>query len=123
MRPEFAEAADRAYSARAQLSSELISAIASLELPIAQYGSGTPNIFDVRKTQLTSASAVRGALFETKDASARFVASSERIFADVQKDARAQSSFFKGLIYDYSRLFALLSLLCVVGRGWRFFLC
>ena len=121
LRSELAEAAERAHSARAQLSSELISAIASLELPIAQYGSGTPNIFDVRKAQLTSASAVRGALFDTKDSSAQFVASSERIFADVQKDARAQSGFFKGIIYDYSRLFALLSLLCVVGAGGVFF--
>ena len=121
MRSELAEAAERAHSARAQLSSELISAIASLELPIAQYGSGTPNIFDVRKAQLTSASAVRGALFDTKDSSAQFVASSELIFADVQKDARAQSGFFKGFIYDYSRLFALLSLLCVVGAGAVFF--
>ena len=121
LRSELAEAAERAHSARAQLSSELISAIASLELPIAQYGSGTPNIFDVRKAQLTSASAVRGALFDTKDSSAQFVASSERIFADVQKDARAQSGFFKGFIYDYSRLFALLSLLCVVGAGAVFF--
>ena len=121
LRSEFAEAADHAHSARAQLSSELISAIASLELPMAQYGSGTPNVFDVRKAQLTSASAVRGALLDTKDASAQFVASSERIFVDVQKDARAQNGFFKGLIHDYSRLFAFLSLLCVAGAAGVFF--
>jgi signal transduction histidine kinase len=118
---EFAEAADRANSARAQLSPELISGISSLELPIAQYGNGTPNVFDVRKGQLTAASAVRGALLDTKDASAQFVASAERIFADVQKDARAQNGFFKGLIYDYSRLFAFLSLLCLAGAGAVFF--
>ena len=118
---EFVGAGERANAARAQLPSELISGIASLELPIAQYGNGTPNVFDVRKGQLTAASAVRGALLDTKDASAQFVASAERIFADVQKDARAQNSFFKGIIYDYSRLFAFLSLLCLAGAGAVFF--
>jgi len=118
---EFAAAADRANVAREQLSPELISGIASLELPMTQYGNGTPNVFDVRKAQLTSASAVRGALLDTKDASAQFVASAERIFADVQKDARAQNAFFKNLIYKYSQLFAFLSLLCLVGAGAVFF--
>ena len=118
---EFAAAADRAHAARAQLSPELISGIASLELPMAQYGNGTPNVFDARKAQLISASAVRGALLDTKDASAQFVASAERIFADVQKDARVQNGFFKSLIYDYSRLFAFLSLLCLAGAGAVFF--
>jgi signal transduction histidine kinase len=118
---EFSQAADRAHLARSQLSAELISAIASLEIPMAQYGSGAPNVFDVRKSQLASTSAVRGALFDTKDASAQFVASAERIFVDVQNDARAQNDFFKGLIYDYSRLFAFLSLLCVAGAGGVFF--
>jgi len=118
---EFAAAADRANAAREQLSPELISGIASLELPMTQYGNGTPNVFDVRKTQLTSASAVRGALLDTKDASAQFVASAERIFADVQKDARAQNAFFKSLIYNYSQLFAFLSLLCLMGAGALFF--
>jgi len=118
---EFAAAANRANAAREQLSPELISGIASLELPMAQYGNGTPNVFDVRKAQLMSASAVRGALLDTKDASAQFVASAERIFADVQKDARAQNVFFKNLIYDYSRLFAFLSLLCLAGAGAVFF--
>lgn len=118
---EFAQAAGRANAARAQLSPELISGVASLELPMAQYGNGTPNVFDVRKAQLTSASAVRGALLDTKDVSAQFVASAERIFADVEKDARAQNGFFKSLIYDYSRLFAFLSLLCLIGAAAVFF--
>ena len=60
-------------------------------------------------------------MLDTKDASAQFVASAERIFADVQKDARAQNGFFKNLIYDYSRLFAFLSLLCLAGAGAVFF--
>jgi hypothetical protein len=118
---EFTAAADRANAARAQLSPELISAVASLELPMAQYGNGTPNVFDVRKAQITSSSAVRGALLDTKEVSAQFVASAEHIFADVQKDARAQNGFFKSLIYDYSRLFAFLSLLCLAGAGAVFF--
>ena len=43
-----------------------------LEQALGQYGGGTPNVFDVRKAQLTSASAVRGALLDTKEASAQF---------------------------------------------------
>ena len=78
------------------LSPDLLSAIAPLELTLAQYGGGTPNVLDVRKAQLASASAVRGALLDTKEASAQFVASAEHIFADVQKDARAQSDYFRG---------------------------
>ena len=43
------------------------------------------------------------------------MASAERIFVDVQKDVRSQSDFFSSLISQYSRLFAILSLLCVAG--------
>ena len=74
----------------------------------------------MRKAQLTSASAVRGALLDTKEASAQFVASAEHVFADVQKDARAQSDYFGALIFEYSRLFTVLSLLCVLGAGGVF---
>jgi two-component system, NtrC family, sensor kinase len=82
---------------------------------LTQYGSGSPNIFDVRTAQLASASAVRGGLLDTKEAAAQFVASAEGIFIDVQKDVRSQSDFFSSLISQYSRLFAILSLLCVAG--------
>src|SRR5262249_2318724 len=50
-------------------------------------------------------------------ASAQFVASAERIFVDVQKDARAQSEYFKEAIFEYSRLFAALSLVCLAGAA------
>ena len=65
--------------------------------------------------KLASASAVRGALLDTKEASAQFVASAERIFTDIQRDVRAQSDFFSDLISEYSRLFTILSLLCLAG--------
>ena len=105
LRSEFTDAENRAKTARARLSPDLLSAIAPLELTLAQYGGGTPNVLDVRKAQLASASAVRGALLDTKEASAQFVASAEHVFADVQKDARAQSDYFRGLIFEYSRAF------------------
>ena len=58
---------------------------------------------------------MRGGLLDTKEAAAQFVASAERIFVDVQKDVRSQSDFFSNLISQYSRLFTILSLLCVAG--------
>ena len=121
LRSEFTDAENRATTARARLSPDLLSAIAPLELALAQYGGGTPNVLDVRKAQLASASAVRGALLDTKEASAQFVASAEHIFADVQKDARAQSDYFRGLIFKYSQLFTVLSLLCILGACAVFF--
>ena len=39
---------------------------------------------------------------------------------DVQKDARAQSDYFGSVIVDYSRVFAILSLLCVIGAAGVF---
>src|SRR5262249_8082683 len=50
----------------------------------------------------------------------RFVESADRVFADVEKDARAQSAYFSNLIVDYSRIFMLLSLLCVIGAAGVF---
>src|SRR5215467_4647293 len=115
LRSDFADASNRQHAAREHLSAALIQAIDPLERTLAQYGRGSPNIFDVRTAQLASASAVRGALLDTKEAAARFVESADRVFADVQKDARAQSDYFSSVIVDYARIFALLSLLCVVG--------
>jgi signal transduction histidine kinase len=120
LRSDFADAGNRQRAARDHLSPALIQAIDPLERTLAQYGRGSPNIFDVRSAQLAAASAVRGALLDTKEAAARFVESADRVFADVQKDARAQSDYFSSLIADYSRIFTVLSLLCVVGAGGIF---
>ena len=115
LRSEFEKVRSRVQTARGQLSTALFDAVDPLEQTLAQYGRGSPNIFDVRTAQLASTSAVRGALLDTKEASAQFVASAEHIFTDIQRDVRAQSDFFGGLIFEYSRLFAILSLLCVAG--------
>ncbi len=120
LRSDFADAGNRQRAARDHLSPALIQAIDPLERTLAQYGRGSPNIFDVRSAQLAAASAVRGALLDTKGAAARFVKSADRVFADVQKDARAQSDYFSSLIADYSRIFTVLSLLCVAGAGGVF---
>jgi signal transduction histidine kinase len=121
LRSEFNEVRNRAQLAHGQLSEIIFEAVDPLEQTLEQYGRGSPNIFDVRTAQLLSTSAVRGALLETKEASAQFVASAERIFSDIQRDVRAQSDFFGSLIFDYSRLFAILSLLCVAGACGVFF--
>ncbi|MGB9066443.1 MAG: hypothetical protein WCC80_24120, partial [Pseudolabrys sp.] len=115
LRSEFEDIRTRAQAASAQLSPALSEEVNPLDQTLTQYGSGSPNIFDVRTAQLGSASAVRGGLLDTKEAAAQFVASAERIFVDVQKDVRSQSDFFSSLISQYSRLFAILSLLCVAG--------
>jgi hypothetical protein len=73
-----------AQAVRGQLSQILFEAVDPLEQTLAQYGRESPNIFDVRNAQLASGSAVRGALLDTKEASAQFVASAERIFTDIQ---------------------------------------
>jgi hypothetical protein len=64
------------------VSTEVAEAIDPLERTLAQFGRGSPNIFDVRAAQLASTSAVRGALLDTKEASSRFVESADRVFAD-----------------------------------------
>ena len=115
LRSEFEDVRNRAQTARGQLLPILFEAVDPLEQTLAQYGRGSPNIFDARTSQLTSASAVRGALLDTKEASAQFVASAEGIFRDIQREVRAQSDFFGGLISEYSRLFTILSVLCVAG--------
>ena len=115
LRSEFEDVRKRTQTASGQLSPVLFEEVNPLDHTLTQYGSGSPNIFDVRTAQLASASAVRGGLLDTKEAAARFVASAERIFVDVQKDVRSQSDFFSNLISQYSRLFTILSLLCVAG--------
>ncbi len=120
LRAEFAEVKNRVQAARAQFSTTLVQAISPLEQALEQYGRGSPNVFDVRTAQLASASAVRGALLDTKEASAQFVASAERVFADIQKDTRTQSDYFSALVFEYSRLFTILSVLCVLGAGGVF---
>ena len=121
LREEFTEASNRSHAARAQFETLLADAIDPLEQALSQFGHGSPNVFDERTAQLTSASAVRGALLDTKGASVQFVASADRVFADVQEDAGAQSDYFKQHISEYSRLFTVLSLLCLGGAGAVFF--
>src|SRR5262245_5269663 len=120
LRSDFADAGNRQRAAREHLSPALIQAIDPLERTLAQYGRGSPNIFDVRTAQLAAASAVRGALLDTKEAATRFVESADRVVGDVQKDARAQSDYFSSVIVDYARVFAVLSLLCVIGAACVF---
>jgi phosphoglycerate-specific signal transduction histidine kinase len=120
LRSDFADAGNRQRAGREHLSPALIQAIDPLERTLAQYGRGSPNIFDVRTAQLAAASAVRGALLDTKEAATRFVESADRVVGDAQEDARAQSDYFSSVIVDYSRVFAVLSLLCVIGAAGVF---
>jgi signal transduction histidine kinase len=120
LRSDFADAGHRQRMSREHLSPALIQAIDPLERTLEQYGRGSPNIFDVRTAQLAAVSAVRGALLDTKEAASRFVESADHVVGDVQKDARAQSDYFSSVIVDYSRVFAVLSLFCVIGAAGVF---
>ena len=115
LRAEFEDVRKRAQTASGQFAPALFEEVNPLDRTLTQYGGESPNIFDVRTTQLASASAVRGGLLDTKEAAAQFVTSADRIFVDVQRDVRSQSEFFSNLISQYSRLFTILSLLCVAG--------
>ena len=115
LRAEFEDVRKRAQTASGQFAPTLFEEVNPLDQTLTQYGSESPNIFDVRTTQLASASAVRGGLLDTKEAAAQFVTSADRIFVDVQRDVRSQSEFFSNLISQYSQLFTILSLLCVAG--------
>ena len=116
LRSDFAEAGNRQRVAREYLSPALIQAIDPLERTLAQFGRGSPNIFDVRAAQLASTSAVRGALQPRKrraDLSSWLIASSPMC-----KDARSQSDYSSGgMIANDSRVFTILSLLCLVSAG------
>jgi signal transduction histidine kinase len=121
LRSEFEEARSRAQTARSYLSPTSIETMDPIEQALTQYGRGSSNIFEARTAQLASASAVRGALLENKQLSTRFVASAESIFTDIQRDVSAQSDFFAGLISNYSRLFIIISILCIAGACGVFF--
>jgi two-component system, sensor histidine kinase and response regulator len=88
---------------------------------LEQYGSGKQNIFDERARQLTSTFAVRGALLEGQQLSARFVASAEDVFSEVRRTTGVQSEFFSGQISRYTQVFVAIAGLCLLGAGAIFF--
>jgi signal transduction histidine kinase len=96
-------------------------AFAPLEAALDQYGRAIPNVFDARSAQLASASAAWGALLETQDVSAEFVASAQSVFQEVQSHTREQSDFFAESISQYSRLFTSISALSLMGSAGVFF--
>jgi len=87
---------------------------------LSQYGRASPNVFDVRTAQLASASAVRGALLDTKK---RLPSSLHRLNTSLPMCNRCADSerLFRQRITEYSRLFTVLSLLCVGGACAVFF--
>jgi signal transduction histidine kinase/DNA-binding response OmpR family regulator len=84
---------------------------------LEQYGSGKQNVFDGRARLLTSTSAVRGALLEGQQDSARFVASAEDVFSEVRRTTSVQSEFFSSQISRYTNLFVVIAGLCLLGVG------
>jgi PAS domain S-box-containing protein len=121
LRSDFDELDSHADAALGRLSQLSVAALEPLVQTLTQYGRGAPNIFDARTAQLAAGSAVRGVLLENKRLSAEFVASAEHIFRDVQSDTRTQSNYFSGLISNYSRLFTIVTLLCIAGACGVFF--
>jgi PAS domain S-box-containing protein len=121
LRSDFDALAAQANAALDRLTPATVAALEPMERAIMQYSHGSPNIFNTRAAQLAAGSAVRGALLENKQLSAQFVASAASVFKSIQDDTHAQNDFFSGLIAGYSRLFAIIMLLCLAGTSFVFF--
>ena len=91
-----------------------------LETAVDQYGHGNPNVFAARSTQLTSESAVRGALIDTQHISSELMASAQSFFQDVERDTNKQSVFISDLITKYSGFFSVISVLALAGFALAF---
>jgi PAS domain S-box-containing protein len=121
LRSDFEALAAQANAALDRLTPATVAALEPMERAMMQYSHGSPNIFNTRAAQLAAESAVRGALLENKQLSAQFVASAASVFKSIQDDTHAQSDFFSGLIAGYSRLFIIITLLCLAGSSFVFF--
>jgi PAS domain S-box-containing protein len=121
LRSEFDALAAQAHAALDRLTPATVAALEPMERAMMQYSHRSPNMFDTRAAQLAAGSAVRGALLENKQLSAQFVASAASIFKSIQDDTHAQSDFFSDLIAGYSRLFTIITLLCLAGSSFVFF--
>jgi PAS domain S-box-containing protein len=121
LRSDFDELAAQANAALDRLTPATVAALEPMERAMMQYSHRSANIFNTRAAQLAAGSAVRGALLENKQLSAQFVASAASAFKSIQDDTHAQSDFFSGLIAGYSRLFTIITLLCLAGSSFVFF--
>jgi PAS domain-containing protein len=121
LRSDFDALAAQANAALDRLTPATVAALEPMERAMMQYSHRSPNIFNTRAAQLAAGSAVRGALLENKQLSAQFVASAASAFKSIQDDTHAQSDFFSGLIAGYSRLFTIITLLCLAGSSFVFF--
>jgi len=110
----------RAGEALGRLPKPLGAPLVVVAQALEQYGSGKQSIFDDRTRLLTSTSAVRGALLEGQQLSARFVASAEDVFSEVRRTTGAQSEFFSGQISRYTNVFMFIAGLCLLGAGASF---
>ena len=108
--------------ARAARSSEVapMPALVALEAELDRYGYATPNVFDARSAQLTTASALIGEVLETHQVAAGFVSSADAVLEDVKKSTNDQAEFFAGLISRFSTMFAAVSALALAGAAGVF---
>src|SRR5271166_1375556 len=114
LRSDFAGERGRIESTHASISKPILDALDPLEQTLIQDALRTPNIFDARAAQLASASAVRSALLENKRLSTQLVEEAERIFGNIQRDVKADSSLFSSIIANYTRIFITVAILCIL---------
>ena len=96
------------------------SLLSSLEVELDRYGSGTPNVFQARASQLAAASALIGEVLETREVAASFVSSADAVLDDVKRSTSDQAEFFARLIARYSNIFAVVSGLALAGAAGVF---
>ena len=121
LRSDFDTLAVRARGALGRLDRTTIAALEPLQDALLKYAGGSPNVFEARAAQLAAESGLRGTLLENKQLSAQFVASAGSVFKTIQSDTQAQSSFFSGLISQYSHLFGAITLISIAGAAGAFF--
>jgi adenylate cyclase len=107
----------RAGEALGRLPQPMSAPLVVVTQALEQYGSGKQNVFDDRARLLASTSAVRGALLEGRQLSARFVASAEDVFNEVRRTTSVQSEFFSSQISRYTNVFLIIAGLCLLGAG------
>jgi hypothetical protein len=88
-----------------------------IERTLKLYGAGADGIFSGRLGQMKAASDVTTALLETRRTAGRFVGLADTLLAAIQKQVNDEAGYFAGLIARYTRAFAAIAALCMLGAA------
>ena len=82
---------------------------------LEQFGAAASNVFEARTAQLDAAAGVRRALIDTREASAGFVSTSQKLVKQIEKSVTARSQSYADLNATNFVIFLALTLLCLGG--------